>query len=315
MLRRIATGISLLTLVACGGPSAAEQTQTVVQQTQVIIDQTQVVVKETETALANCKTEALAYQDAIEPITDEWADMLKVTEKTARMALAGQINELQSVKREADKVKPPSCAQEAHDHLIRSMEYSIDAYLAFLGQETEMTVYRQLAMGQSQMNSFTDKLAIATSGVQPTPTAIPNYDALLALKTQDLKDLLWQSSDVYKQKEGSTKTPFSGEIDGVTIELLNKKDFRIGSASIALYNNADEASAAVLKGAEQLEFPIIQKDLGNISFLTVGVGKGDTYLIARCNVAVHFIIAPGYIVEAQDYAEAIDTRIQAKCSQ
>lgn len=127
-------------------------------------------VNVTQTAVADCRSAAVAYQDEAEPIVSEWDDAMKLVEQTPRMQLAEQINNLQEIKRKADAVKVPECAKDAHPHLIASMEASIDGLIAFMGQKSDATVYKHIETASDEMSLYELELVKAT---RPVPTETP----------------------------------------------------------------------------------------------------------------------------------------------
>jgi hypothetical protein len=99
------------------------------------------------------------YRDKVEPILDEWDDAVDVAQQTARMSLAGQIDRLQEIKREMAGLEVQECVDDAHDELIDYMDSTIDAFLAFLGQEADTTVQNHFEAGQKHLENWADKLS------------------------------------------------------------------------------------------------------------------------------------------------------------
>lgn len=75
------------------------------------------------------------YLDVIQPIVDRWDDANALASTTSRIALSGPLGDLQSIRREAVALTVPSCADEAHTHLVAYMNATIDGYLAFASQD------------------------------------------------------------------------------------------------------------------------------------------------------------------------------------
>jgi hypothetical protein len=86
-----------------------------------------------------------------------WQDAVKLTSSTPRIALAGPVQSLQKIATDARALRGlTSCMHDALIHLIRAIDASVDANLAFMQQE-ESTQKRQFEL----MNSHADDYLIA----------------------------------------------------------------------------------------------------------------------------------------------------------
>jgi len=94
------------------------------------------------------------YMEKVEPFVDKWDDTMAVAESTSRMSLAPQIENLQEIRRETEDLKIPDCANEAHEALIAYMDQTIDAFIAFLGQEDDDKVNRLFSLAQDSMRDW-----------------------------------------------------------------------------------------------------------------------------------------------------------------
>lgn len=100
-----------------------------------------------------------AYTEQIEPIHARWMDAIAVADSTPRMSLAVQINELQEIKRELDKVEVDECLSKAHDNLTLSYQYTIDGFLEFLAQAEDYVVSGKFSAANRYFQNYTDELA------------------------------------------------------------------------------------------------------------------------------------------------------------
>lgn len=71
---------------------------------------------------------------------DQWQDALKVAVSTGRIALAGPVSTMQSIRRETAGMVLGGCLSRAKDKLVGHMDKYIDSMLAFMAQhEKEST--------------------------------------------------------------------------------------------------------------------------------------------------------------------------------
>jgi len=100
-----------------------------------------------------------SYTSAVDPIVSRWQDAVTVADQTPRMSLSAQINELQSIKRDADAVEVSECLAVAHDSLLSHMEFSIEGYLAFLGEQEDTMIQVLFDNAEHQLKTYQDELA------------------------------------------------------------------------------------------------------------------------------------------------------------
>lgn len=72
---------------------------------------------------------------SVDELLVRWDDAVKVAGGTGRIALSGPVERLQTIKRDADRLTVPPCMDQAKGHLTRSMDYTIEGYLAFMRNE------------------------------------------------------------------------------------------------------------------------------------------------------------------------------------
>jgi hypothetical protein len=122
---------------------------------------------------ASCATQAQPFLDQIEPIAREWDDAAALAGQTPRMALSAQIEKLQAVRRKAQDLAPPACAQPVKDELVKSMDATIQGFLDFLAQKPDSTVQVSFVAAQTHMTAFGDRVAeIRGQPTSPTVNAV-----------------------------------------------------------------------------------------------------------------------------------------------
>jgi len=91
-------------------------------------------------ASQTCDKLSAEYLVQVQTIMDEWQDQFTLANSTPRASLSPAIAELQRIKRSADALEYPECAAEVQTNLISSMEYTIDGFVLFLGDEPDAQV-------------------------------------------------------------------------------------------------------------------------------------------------------------------------------
>lgn len=139
-------------LTGCGGSNTAQQTTTAAESataTQAAIDLV-------------CATETTVYADAIRVIAQEWDDATKLAFQTGRGMLSAQIAQLQDIKRDARAVTVPTCAGTAQTYLIKSMDATIDGFLAFMSKKDQAIIDVYFKDANASMSAFRYELENAT---------------------------------------------------------------------------------------------------------------------------------------------------------
>ncbi|MBK9292819.1 MAG: hypothetical protein IPM52_14520 [Bacteroidetes bacterium] len=116
-------------------------------------------------AAPTCEESTVDYRAAVDSINEEWDDAIAIANSTARMSLAGPLGELQSIAREARQIEPPECAQDAHVAWVSYQEFTIGAFLAFMGQEDDAVVSAAFADAEEQQEKWVSEYLII-NGVQ-----------------------------------------------------------------------------------------------------------------------------------------------------
>lgn len=71
-------------------------------------------------------------------IESRWKDARRVATASSRIALSGPVASLQAIRREADTLVVPPCADLAKSELLKSMGFTVDAFFSFMREEGEM---------------------------------------------------------------------------------------------------------------------------------------------------------------------------------
>lgn len=87
-----------------------------------------------------CAQEAQVWSEEAKDIVYRLNDLTTLGSSTARIALVPIISDLQALRREAEALEPPACAQEANTALVIAIRETTDGFLAFAAQEPEGVV-------------------------------------------------------------------------------------------------------------------------------------------------------------------------------
>ena len=92
------------------------------------------------------------YKDQATEIMDRWVDAKLVAGSTSRIALAGPLQNLMDIKREAEDVEVPACMFEAHMKLILGMDYGVKAFLQFSSGIDDVSI--DIKAGENQHREY-----------------------------------------------------------------------------------------------------------------------------------------------------------------
>ncbi len=84
-------------------------------------------------------SEVTRYLTSIRDVSRRFDDAVALANNTPRMSLPPIVSDLQSIRRAAEDLVVPECAREAKDSLVSYMSAMIDAFMAFLGQQSDAT--------------------------------------------------------------------------------------------------------------------------------------------------------------------------------
>jgi hypothetical protein len=74
------------------------------------------------------------------------------------MSLSGPIADLQAIRRDTVALTVPECLESAKIQLTTFMDYHVDGYLAFLGDESDATVSKAFSDAKTRLQSYTDEI-------------------------------------------------------------------------------------------------------------------------------------------------------------
>jgi hypothetical protein len=159
----------VLLLAACGTPA------TVSQPTAVPVSPVAAV----PTVDEPCATVALqSYRAAYSDVVGRWNTALIEAGQAQPASLQGPIDRLQSIFAEFAALKPPRCAQSAHDATSQSMRQAIGGYQSLMAQQPVGNALRdaidQLARAQEAVVALPGT-PVPTATSAPTLTPLPTF--------------------------------------------------------------------------------------------------------------------------------------------
>lgn len=86
--------------------------------------------------------------DSFRAVQTKWAEAHRVAGVTSRVALAGPVAALQSIRREAAALVLPTCLQGAQKKLLDGMQWQLDGYIAFM---SDANIGKTIAEGSFKM--------------------------------------------------------------------------------------------------------------------------------------------------------------------
>lgn len=107
-----------------------------------------------------CATAARAFIDTAKPMAERWDDAAKLAGSTPRMSLAPQIASMQAIRRDAQALEAPPCAEQAKQYLLGAMDASINAYIDFLAQKPDSQT--EFYNANRVMKRFYNEVALLT---------------------------------------------------------------------------------------------------------------------------------------------------------
>lgn len=140
-----------------------------------------------------CSDEELeGYQEAVRDVTRRFDDAVRVADSTARINLSDQVSELQAIRRDAEDVEYPECADEAHRWLVNYMNSTIDAFLAFQSEAPDLELEEAWYVADATYDRYQEALDLvaedANATLEPVPTAtyFPCHPALVGAEFEAL---------------------------------------------------------------------------------------------------------------------------------
>jgi hypothetical protein len=98
------------------------------------------------------------YNAAVEPLLEEWDDAVSIANQTPRGSLAGVIPGLQEIRRSTENLEIEECFEDAHSFLVKYMDYTIDGFIAFMGQEDDSVVSQKFDLAETSFETYMTKL-------------------------------------------------------------------------------------------------------------------------------------------------------------
>ena len=134
---------------------------------------------------AVCQTLTQEYLAQIQPALEEWDDTVEVANSTARIALSPLVSDMKRIQRQVEAVDSPDCARHAKGLLTRGMDEVIDAFLAFMSDESDSVVSLLFSAGYEEMMRGLEELtALAEGRVPATSTPLPTRAPPTATRTR-----------------------------------------------------------------------------------------------------------------------------------
>lgn len=110
-------------------------------------------------AVSSC--DVVGYSSEMSLLLQEWTDANRLAMSTARISLPTVISNMQEIKRRAARIRPTQCMQDAHSALTKAMDYTIEAYLAYLADADEATIQEKLNLANTWLDVFQTEYAQA----------------------------------------------------------------------------------------------------------------------------------------------------------
>jgi zinc-ribbon domain len=119
----------------------------------------------------SCSIQSAEYVTNVRKILSEWNDANDIASSTARISLGPAVSKLQDIRREANSLTYPKCANLAQFYLISHMDKVIQGFLSFMAQESDTTTSGYFNEASDQLNLFFTEFNKITldSSLTPSP--------------------------------------------------------------------------------------------------------------------------------------------------
>ena len=97
--------------------------------------------------------------DELQNLAEEWDDAFEVANSTSRISLSGPIGDLQEIKRDVGSLDIPDCLTDVQDNLVKAMESGIDAFIAFMGKESDQTIKNHFTLYGFFIDKYHEELS------------------------------------------------------------------------------------------------------------------------------------------------------------
>lgn len=247
------------------------------------------------------------YLDELGLVLEEWEDTILRAESTSRMSLSPVIGELQGIRRKARRVDRPACAGYLNDLVVVAMERDIDAFISFLGQDSDSVVFRKMEGAEKAWELVDEEIADFEED------ALEAYQTFL-LTTDQVEASLDEPAE-FERPEGW----IDKDIPDSDLKLSVPDDWSAwtyGSDDQYLgLSNLDETLTFLVGSMGEGEIAELESDSGRLFSLQTHLETTDYdyYLEKSADVEVH-AENKAYVVEfsvRESSAEDIEDRVWA----
>lgn len=123
------------------------------------------------TATPTCDPKPFAKETA--QVLDQLKDLTERAGSTSRIALSPVIGEMQTARRDYKNLQAPACAQKLQQLVTEAMDFEIQAFLAFMQQDTPQNVNYLLRRSGDRLDEATAEIKRLFEESNGTPTAKP----------------------------------------------------------------------------------------------------------------------------------------------
>lgn len=110
------------------------------------------------TSCAGSRCDLEEYNTAVKPLLEEWDDAISIANQTPRGSLPSVIPGLQEIRRRTENLEIEECFEDAHPFLVKYMDYTIDAFIAFMGQEDDSVVSQKFDLAETNFETYMTRL-------------------------------------------------------------------------------------------------------------------------------------------------------------
>lgn len=210
------------------------------------------VAAPTTIPVASCAEQSAGFVAQIEPIAREWNDAASLAVNTPRISLAAQIEKLQSLRRQVQDLKAPACSTVVQGSLVGTMDATIRANTAFLGQSADDTVQALHAIAKAQQAEFDQNLRHLKAN-EPLENFPPALTDGLGVARAALQAPFEKDGLVFKERplaDGQTASTALANDQLTTVEFIGTPE-----------NVREAYIAAGMKGFDQARVDAIKASL------------------------------------------------------
>ena len=112
---------------------------------------------------------SLCVLDELGPMASEWEDTIRLASSTSRSALADRVEKMQEIRRKVRSLSVPSCASVVQQRYVQAMDATIEAFMTFLAEGSQMKVDLQARVAGKLMADASELISDLSRG-----GALPN---------------------------------------------------------------------------------------------------------------------------------------------